>query len=415
MMVVRAETEAATLPLGSLPGGADLAARVSAERERRVGLGQWRTVPIREAVLGRQDLCSNDYLRLSRHPEVVAGSVAAAERWGASASASPLLGGYTRLHEELLAALAAWQGYSTGLLWTTGFAANQAVLGCLPQRGDVVLADRLIHASMVAGLLKSGARICRYRHLDLGHLEALLREHSGTGRSVFVVTESVFSMDGDFPDLAALAALREHWGFIWVVDEAHGLGWYGPGNAGLLAEAGVAGQPDVLVGTLGKALGSMGAFTLFREPSWADYLVNVAGEFIYSTFLSPPAAGAALAAVKLVQSPAFLVETAAARATSRYWRRVLRERGWAVPSGDSPVVPVGLGSEVTTLARRDALGRLGWSVAAVRPPTVPAGSSRLRLSLHRELTSADGDDFAEALGHPESVGGDPRVIRTLLD
>ncbi|MGF1451717.1 MAG: aminotransferase class I/II-fold pyridoxal phosphate-dependent enzyme [Opitutales bacterium] len=379
--------------------------RLAAERERREKAGLWREVPIRNEPLGPRELCSNDYLRLSQHPRVAEAAATAARDWGASASASPLLGGHTRLHQQLLERLASWQGYAHGMLWTSGYAANQAVLGHLPAKGDLVLADRLIHASMISGLLSSGARLRRYHHLDLAHLEAYLQENRNREGACFVVTETVFSMDGDYPDLAALAALRERYGFVWVVDEAHATGWYGHENAGLMTHTGLAGQADVLVGTLGKGLGAGGAYALFRDPSLRDYLVNVAGEFIYSTFLSPAVVGAALAAVELATEMA--EESARLRQISNQWRSALQHAGLKVPAGDSPVLPLILKEEATTLRTREALASRGWHVAAVRPPTVPAGTARLRLSLHRGLNEDHLAEFCsnllEALSERENA------------
>jgi 8-amino-7-oxononanoate synthase len=248
-----------------------------------------------------------------------------------------------------------------------------------------VVADRLIHHSMIAGLRRSGARLQRYPHLDLGAVERSL-ERAG-GRPVFVVTESVFSMDGDYPDLRALAELKRRHPFCWILDEAHALGWYGPEGAGLARAAGVEGSVDVLVGTLGKTLASGGAYTLFRDETIRDYLINFAGEFIYSTALPPPNAAAAEAAIGRVCALAQGQE--AWHRLSRGFRADLRADGWQVPDGDSPIVPVRLDGEAAALALAQALQEAGIHAAAVRPPTVPSGTSRLRFSLKRSLSAAD--------------------------
>ena len=232
--------------------------------ERATG-GLLRKLEARPANSRWLNLADNDYLGLSRDPAVMSAAAAAAVKWGASAGASPLVTGYTELHAELERALAAWHGYQHGLVWNSGFAANSAALAMLPQRGDVVLADRLIHASMVAGIVRSGARLRRFPHNDLHALSAMLEEECKREGAVFVVTESVFSMDGDGPDLAALAQLREEFEFFWVLDEAHATGWFGETGAGALEAQGCLGEPDLLVSTLGKSLGSQGAYTLFRD------------------------------------------------------------------------------------------------------------------------------------------------------
>ncbi|MEM9226812.1 MAG: aminotransferase class I/II-fold pyridoxal phosphate-dependent enzyme, partial [Verrucomicrobiota bacterium] len=217
-----------------------LQARLKAALQQRRTDGLERVVKVRSESNGTFDLASNDYLRLAQHPDVKAAAITATERWGCSSSASPLINGFTEAHAELLESLKDWCGFAHGMLWNTGYAANQAVLSQLPQRGDVVLADRLIHNSMVNGMLASGARLIRYRHLDLEHLASLLDEHQE--RTVFVVTESVFSMDGDYPDLATMAQLKEQHGFVWIVDEAHALGWYGERGSGLCEHYGISEQ-----------------------------------------------------------------------------------------------------------------------------------------------------------------------------
>jgi len=295
------------------------------------------------------------------------------------------------LHRELEDALAAWSGFAFGLVWNTGYAANQGVLGLLPQRGDLVLADRLIHNSMISGIQRSGARLQRYRHLDMAHLEALLASHRSHDGQVFVVTETVFSMDGDYPELDTLAELKARYGFCWIVDEAHAIGWYGHGGSGLIEASGLAQSVDVLVGTLGKGLGSMGAYTLFQDSALRDYLINFAGEFIYSTYLAPASVGAALAALELVKAMA---------AERPGWQALSRQLRLRIPSaaaGDSPIIPVVMPSAEAALSTAGHLYRKGYRVAAVRPPTVPAGTSRLRISLNSALTEGDLEGLATCL------------------
>lgn len=344
------------------------------------------------------DLSANDYLSLARDAAVKAGAIRAVGAWGASSSASPLITGYREIHAELERELCAWLGFRCGLVWNTGYAANCCVLGTLPQAGDRIFADRLIHNSMIAGILKSGARFQRYRHNDVAHLRELLEKTRAEGfaGTTFVATESVFSMDGDYPDLAAMARLREEFGFVWIVDEAHATGWFGKNGGGLIDALGLAGEVDVLVGTLGKSLGAAGAYTLFNDETLRRYLVNFGAEFIFSTYLPPAAVGAALAAVRRVRGFS-AEERAAMPALSRRWRARLREIAPGVPDGDSPVVPVPVGAETETMRVAARLRERGFRVGAIRPPTVPAGTSRLRLSLNRTLTDAQLERFADAL------------------
>jgi 8-amino-7-oxononanoate synthase len=379
---------------------------------------------------GILNLADNDYLELARDPEVVAAAAAAAGK-AASASASPLITGWREEHERLVRALCERHGFAHGMLWTSGYAANSAVLGALPRGGDIALADRLVHHSMIAGLLRSGARVQRYPHLDLGRMEAWLSAEARAGelsakgrhgppgrpgnpqgtaaatrpcrqsgnapaaprpwavsdRVAFVVTESVFSMDGDYPDLARLADLKRRLGFRLVLDEAHALGWYGPDGSGMARASGATAAVDVFVGTLGKALASGGAYTLFHDEALRDYLVNFAGEFIYSTMIPPANAAAALAALERMR--ALSGDQAQWQASSRSFRAELRADGWRAPEGESPIVPVRLDGEGAAVSLGEALRAEGILAAAVRPPTVPAGTSRIRFSLKRSFGQAE--------------------------
>jgi len=361
----------------------------------REAAGLLRKAVPRAADDTRVNLAGNDYLDLAHDPAVLIAAAEALHTWGASSSASPLVTGYTKLHAELETTLAAWHGYAHALLLNSGYAANGAVLGQLPRPGDVVLADRLVHASMVDGILASGARLRRFAHNDVDALEVMLAEESGRDGAVFVVTESIYSMDGDAPDLNRIAALRTRHGFVWVLDEAHATGWHGPNGSGLQEEQGCRGAADVVVGTLGKALGSQGAYVLCHNPDIRETLVNLAGEFVYSTHLAPPAVAAALAAVG--RAKALAPERPWLHRMSREWRAGLCEAGFAVPEGHSPIIPVVLGEPVRTLRTAEALRASGFLISAIRPPTVPDGTSRLRISLHRGLNENVRAGFIAAL------------------
>lgn len=333
------------------------------------------------------NLANNDYLGLANHPKVIASAKRSLEKYGCSSSASPLITGFGPAHSELLETLKEWHGFESGMIWNSGYVANQALLGSIPRKDDLILADRLIHKSMISGILSSGARLMRYRHCDTGHLEELLEKNTTGDRIVFVVTESVFSMDGDYPDLEKIAELKERYDFFWIVDEAHALGWYGKRGSGLVEQFGVAESVDALVGTLGKALGSMGAYALFRDEVVERYLTNFADEFIYSTYLSPSAASAANAAIGCIQNMEENRESM--RLLSVFFRKRLIEKGFSVSLGDSPIVSISLGTPDAAVKAADALGKRGVQVGAVRPPTVPEGTSRLRVSLKANLSEAD--------------------------
>jgi 8-amino-7-oxononanoate synthase len=362
---------------------------------QREGSSLRRKLTARASDDKRVNLADNDYLGLSRDPMVVAAGVAALHEWGASSSASPLVTGYTEIHQKLEQTLAAWQGYAHGLVMNTGFAANSAVLGGLPKKGDLILADRLVHASMLDGFMASGARLRRFAHNDLDALELMLHEEPALDGVIFVVTESVYSMDGDSPDLKRLASLRKRFGFCWVLDEAHATGWYGTTGSGLQEGQGAFAVADIVVGTLGKGLGSQGAYVLSHASEVRDALINFAGEFVYSTYLAPSCAAAALAAIERVKGMSG--ERSELHALSHAWRDGLVEAGFAVPSGDSPIIPLILGDSDVTLKYATALRAAGFMVSAIRPPTVPVRTGRIRISLRRGLSPAVLSSFVSAL------------------
>ncbi len=362
---------------------------------QREGSSLRRKLTARASADTRVNLADNDYLGLSRDPAVVAAGVAALQEWGASSSASPLVTGYTEIHQQLEHTLATWQGYEYGLVMNTGFSANSAVLGGLPKKGDLILADRLVHASMLDGIMASGARLRRFAHNDLDALELMLHEEPALDGVIFVVTESVYSMDGDSPDLKRLASLRKRFGFCWVLDEAHATGWYGSTGSGLQEAQGAFAAADIVVGTLGKGLGSQGAYVLSHAPEVRDALINFAGEFVYSTYLAPSCAAAALAAVERVKGMSG--ERADLHALSHAWRDGLLEAGFAVPSGDSPIIPLILGDSDVTLKYATALRAAGFMVSAIRPPTVPVRTGRIRISLRRGLSPTVLSSFVAAL------------------
>jgi len=355
-----------------------LESRLQNELNQRQATGLLRTLEVLQAC--KTNLISNDYFQLRSHPEVIEGARTALERYGASSSASPLLSGFLPCHEQLIEQLQTWKQKSAGLLFNTGFMANQALLTHLPGPQDLILADRLIHHSIAQTLGKHDTRFKRYHHLDLSHLEELLDRHSKEYETIFVVTESVFSMDGDYPDLRLMAALKQKYPFIWILDEAHGTGIFGPSGGGLAEEQGVLSDVDILVGTLGKALASMGAYILTNSKTIVDYLINYSGELIYSTYLGPPQVGAAGGALKIIQNSQ---DTASnIRNTAVRFREQLANNGWKTNSFDSQIVPIILEDPKDALELRNKLLEYGILVGAVRPPTVPQNSSRLRFSFH---------------------------------
>lgn len=340
----------------------------------------------------QHNLASNDYFQLRSHPNVINGIKKACEKYGSGSGASPLLSGFLQCHQDLLDEILNWKKKRSGMLFNSGFVANQALLKHLPGKKDLILADRLIHHSLAQALLQCPAKFKRYGHLDIPELENLLRKYSKDFDTIFVVTESVFSMDGDYPDLKNLVQLKNIFPFILILDEAHGTGVFGKDGSGLAEEMGVLSEVDILVGTFGKALASMGAYVLANNSSIISYLTNVAGEYIYSTFLAPSQVGAAHEAIKLLKN--FDKQRDKIRKLSKYFRNSLEQNSL---SYESPIIPVLIEDPKETIILRDRLLEKGILVGAVRPPTVPGKTSRLRISLHSGVEKTLVDELLSFL------------------
>ncbi|HXC53532.1 MAG TPA: 8-amino-7-oxononanoate synthase [Candidatus Limnocylindrales bacterium] len=360
-------------------------------RLRVIGGAQNGTVLVdgREAVL----LCSNNYLGLANHPEVVEAAARATRAFGASAVSSRLISGHMTAHADLEERIAAWKSSEAALLFSTGYHANVGVICSLVGAGDVVVSDELNHASIIDGCRLSRARVAIYRHNDVESLRETLAG-CADARRVLVITESVFSMDGDAAPLAAIAdAAGEHGAWL-MVDEAHAAGVFGPNGAGLAAELGLASRIDIHMGTLGKALASFGSYVAGSR-RLIDHLINRARPFIFTTGLPPSAAAAAGAALDVIaREPE---RAAGLRARARALGQSLRDAGLDVPNLDSQILPVMVGDARRAVAAAARLLELGYYVAAIRPPTVPAGTSRLRLSLMATHTSEQIAGAASAL------------------
>jgi len=363
------------------------------------------------APLGRPllDLASNDYLGFSRHPAVVAAAAAELAASGLGAGASRLVCGSRPIHGQLEQQLAQWLGRDQVLLFPSGFQANLAALVALADRHTLVLADRHCHHSLLLGVRASGARLQRFAPNDLADLERrLLRAHqdpAGPPRRLLVVSESLFSMDGTSPDVAALAALCRRFDALLLLDEAHALGVLGPGGRGLAWDlAGV----TLISGTLGKAFGSGGAF-LAADGVLAEWLLQHCGAFRYTTALAPALAAGALAALELLidqpQLPAELLALAGS------WRDGLAASGWSRPPGYGPILPLLVGGDGAALELQQRLQSAGLLGVAIRPPTVPEGSSRLRLVVRLGLPPQTLDQLLAALGPgPLPASPAPRAV-----
>jgi 8-amino-7-oxononanoate synthase len=343
-------------------------------------------------------LCSNDYLGLAGHPAVRAAAAEAAERWGAGAGASRLVSGNMTIHDLLERELAEFKGHDACVLFGAGFLANVGVVTSLAARGDVILSDALNHASLIDGCRQSRAETIVYDHCDLDALAAGLER--AAGRRAVIVTDAVFSMDGDLAPLRGIVELAQRHGALIVVDEAHATGVVGPGGRGLVAALGLEREIDVVVGTLGKALGSYGAFACC-DRTMAEFLVNRARTLIFSTALPPPSVGAALAALRIIRDEPAIVQRV--QRNARLLRGELATHGFAVSPGEMPIVPVIVGDPGDAVELCEAALRGGVFAQAIRPPTVPEGTSRLRVTTmaahtEGELRSAAATLAAAARG-----------------
>lgn len=345
----------------------------------------------RIAIEGRAftNFASNDYLDFARRPELAEAVREAVARFGAGSTASRLMAGTLPCHVELEERLARLKGYPAALVFGSGYLANTGILPALAGRDDVIFADKLAHASLVDGALLSRAKLLRFHHNDAGHLERLLSS-APPGARKLVVTESVFSMDGDLAPLPDLCAIAQRHGAMMFVDEAHSTGVFGPSGGGLVRQHGLEGAVNVSMGTLSKSLGSYGGFAAVSVPM-RSWLVNKARSFIFDTALPPPAVAAATAAIDLLEKNPGLGADLLRRA--RLFRGSLRNAGLAVEERDSQIVPLVVGSSDGALRLARRLRARGIIAPAVRPPTVPEGTARLRFSVtlaHREedLTSA---------------------------
>ena len=347
----------------------------SLEPLTRLGHGWVRLLDSDERLL---DFSSNDYLALSEHPEVISASIKYLEKFGAGAGAARLMSGDLEINHLLEEEIAGLKSREAALTFGSGYLANIGIIPALVGRGDLIITDRLSHASIYDGCLLSGARIIRFRHNDMQHLEQILQEKRSQFNSCLVVVESIYSMDGDRCPLVDLVGLKKQYDFMLMVDEAHATGLYGENGAGLIEEENVSQGVDIAMGTFGKALGSYGAYAAASREV-VDFLVNKARSFIYSTALPPAVVGATLASLYLVKSEPQLRTDLHAKVT--YFKKQLRKNGLKDDPGPTQIIPIMVGSSAKSLAIAEELRQNHIYVKAVRPPTVPEGSARLRFSI----------------------------------
>jgi 8-amino-7-oxononanoate synthase len=343
------------------------------------------------------NFAANDYLGLAGHPALIAAANAATAQHGTGSGASRLVTGTDEAVLALEAELAAWKEKEAALVFSSGFAAALGTIPALVGKGDTVILDKLSHASLIDAARLSGATVRTFAHNDVARLESVLRKVAADGGRTLVVTESIFSMDGDAAPLAEIVALKEKHGAWLFVDEAHATGLYGATGAGRIAEAGLSGRVEIVMGTLSKALGSVGGY-IAGSRVLIDWLVNRARSFVYSTAMPPGVIAASHAAVKLARGD----EGAALR--GRLWGRIARfhaglpERWRKETLSMSAIQPLICGEASAALATAAALRERGFLIPAIRYPTVPRGVARLRVTLSAGRSDAEVDALNGALG-----------------
>lgn len=323
------------------------------------------------------DFSSNDYLGLSNHPIIKDAVKNAADKYPIGSCASRLLSGDLDIHHELEQKTAKLKGKQAALIFNTGYQANIGIISALYSKTDAIFADKLSHASILDGITLSSARLFRFRHNDTNHLESLLKKTQGKFANRLIVTESIFSMDGDKAPLAELVELKNEYNCKIMIDEAHATGIFGKNGAGLIEQQGLTDSVDLIMGTFSKALAGFGGY-LASSAITIQYLINTCRSFIYSTALPACVIAANLAAIELLEDEPNRRKTLLQNAD--YFRTLLKEKGFNV-IGSSQIVPLIVNNTEKAIAISKHLANKGFRALAIRPPTVPAEQSRIRFSL----------------------------------
>lgn len=323
------------------------------------------------------DFSSNDYLGLSDHPRLKEEAKKAIDKFGTSAYASRLLSGDLELHHKLEEKVADFKNKEAALVFNSGYQANVGIINSLCTKGDCIFSDRLNHASIIDGIILSGAKLFRFKHNDYKHLEELLEKERNKFKSALIITETIFSMDGDKAPLAELVRLKEKYNCKIFVDEAHATGIFGKAGAGLVEEEGLQGKIDFIMGTFSKALGGSGAY-LASSKKAIEYLINSCRSFIYSSALPPAVTASNLASIDLIKEEPFRRKNL--KSSANYLRAALIKKGFKT-RGASQIIPVIIGSNLAVLKFAQKLQEKNYWVLPIRPPTVPKNEARLRFSL----------------------------------
>lgn len=347
--------------------------------------------------------CSNNYLGLANHPALKNAALEAVQRWGAGAGAARLVSGNLALYQELEAKLAQCKHTQSALVFSTGYMANLGAICAIAQKGDLIVADRLNHASLVDGCRFSGATFRIYRHRDMAHLEKLLQKRK-KGQNVLIVSDGVFSMDGDIAPLPEILHLAETYDAEVYLDDAHGTGVLGHHGGGIAEHFGFSSPRLIQMGTFSKALGGFGGFVAGTE-DLVQFLINKARPFIYTTALPPSVLASALAALDLIQNRPRLIEQL--WKNRAYFFQKVSELGFDTLLSETPIIPILIGSPEKALTFSKHLLEKGILVSAIRPPTVPKGTARLRVTLMATHTQ---DQIDVLLHELECIGKALRVI-----
>ncbi|GAX91319.1 8-amino-7-oxononanoate synthase [Effusibacillus lacus] len=350
------------------------------------------------------NLASNNYLGLAGHERLKKAACVATETYGCGSTASRLIVGNHPAYRLAEEALVKWKGSEAGLIFNSGYTANIGIISSLIGRDGIVFSDKLNHASIVDGIVISRAEHQRYRHNDLDHLEALLQK-APLEKNKLIVTDAVFSMDGDLADLKGLVEVKERYNAILMVDEAHSSGIFGPQGQGYVHLLGLEDQVEVQMGTFSKALGCFGAYVVGKR--WLiDYLINKARSFIYTTALPSGILASITEAITLVQEGSSRRETL--REHSRFFRQELARLGFHLCGSETQIVPILVGSNEQTVLFSEKLQEMGIAAIPVRPPTVPENQARIRFTI---MATHQRQDLADAVARIAQVGRELGVIQ----
>ncbi len=374
--------------------GKELSAFEESGLYRRLALVQGPQEP-RVRIKGRDVilLCSNNYLGFANHPKVKEAAILAIEKYGFGSGASRLVSGNMEPHRELEERLARFKGSEAALVFNSGYHANIGIISALVGRGDVIFSDKLNHASIVDGCILSRAEIKRYPHKDMNVLEDLLKKHPSplTPHPSLIITDGVFSMDGDIAPLKELSELSEKYGCMLMLDDAHAAGVLGANGKGTLEHLGIENPEIIQMGTLGKALGGFGAY-IAGSRKLIDYLINKSRSFIYTTSLPPAVCAASIAAIDIVENEPQIRQGLWDRV--KFFREGLKNAGLNTMQSETQIIPILIGEADTAVKISNDLLDKGIFVQAIRPPTVPEGTSRLRFTL---MANHSWDDLKYAV------------------